>query len=93
VGVKAIINWEFDPSSLPLHEWLRDLVVITGEIRGREITESWTVLVKVVERIPDSWDTHAEVKFVTEIAPWYLWQHGYSFKLWNGKYVATVRIL
>lgn len=93
MGTRAIIHWEIDPSSLPNHEWLRDLVVITGEIRGREITEAWTVLVKVIEQIPESWDTNAEVKFITESAPWHLWRKGYSFKLWSGKNVATVTIL
>jgi len=92
VSVKAIIKWDFDPLSLPFHEWIRDLIVITGEIRGREITEAWTVLVKVVERIPESWDTYAEVKYITDDAPWHLWHQGYSFKLWNGRDVATVMI-
>lgn len=92
MSAKALIRWEFDPSPLPLNEWLRDLVVITGEIRGREVTEAWTVLVKIVDRVPESWNSYAEVKFITESAPWHLWQQGFSFKLWNGKDVATVTI-
>lgn len=31
--VNAIIHWENDPTSMPLNQWIRDLVVILGGIQ------------------------------------------------------------
>lgn len=61
--------------------------------RREEDTTAWTVLVKIIGRIPESWETNAEVKFIAESAPWHSWQQGYCFKLWNGRDVAAVTIL
>lgn len=90
--VEAIIQWENDPASMPLNQWIRDLVVILGGIEGKQIHDAWTVLVRITEQLPD-WNTRADVTFITEEAPWHLWEPGYCFKLWAGREVATVTIL
>ncbi|MDI4648034.1 hypothetical protein [Cohnella hashimotonis] len=54
---KAIIEWDKDkdPNKFPLNEWLRDIVVIFGEVVGRIIHgDVWTVLVRVTEVVDES---------------------------------------
>ncbi|MBU7316043.1 hypothetical protein [Paenibacillus oleatilyticus] len=91
---KAIIEWDKDPSHFPVNEWLRDIVVNFGKIENnRFYGDTWTVLVKVNKLIYDTWNTEADVAFIVDEAPWHLLETGFSFKLWAGRDIATVRIL
>ncbi|MEO3948074.1 hypothetical protein [Gorillibacterium sp. CAU 1737] len=91
---KAIVKWERDPSQYPVHEWLRDLVVIYGEVIDRRIEgDAWTVLVRITDFADRKWMTYADVAFLVEEAPWYLFETGYAFSLWAGKNIAKVTIL
>ncbi|MFC3803832.1 MULTISPECIES: hypothetical protein [unclassified Cohnella] len=92
---KAIIEWDKDKdtSKFPLNEWLRDIVVIFGEVVGKVIHgDVWTVLVRVTEVVDDS-HTYADVAFIVDGAPWHLLEPGFSFKLWAGREIAAVTIL
>ncbi|MDG0810360.1 hypothetical protein [Cohnella rhizosphaerae] len=92
---KAIIEWDKDkdPSKFSLNEWLRDIVVIFGEVVGKTIHgDAWTVLVRVKEVVDES-HTYADVTFVVDEAPWHLLEPGFSFKLWAGREIAGVTIL
>lgn len=91
---KAIIEWDKDPSRLPLNEWLRDIVVHFGEIKNRTMLgDTWTVLVRINGFVADTCHTYADVAFIVDEAPWHLLENGYSFKLWSGRDIATVTIL
>ncbi|KEQ21672.1 hypothetical protein [Paenibacillus tyrfis] len=91
---KAIIEWDKDPSLFPVNEWLRDIVVNFGKIENnRFYGDTWTVLVKVNKLIDDAWNTEADVAFIVDEAPWHLLEAGFSFNLWAGRDIATVRIL
>ncbi|PUA36420.1 hypothetical protein C8Z91_23725 [Paenibacillus elgii] len=90
----AIIEWDKDPSHYPTNVWLRDIVVIYGEIIDKKIYgNTWTVLVRITQLIDNSWSTYADVAFIVDEAPWHLLEKGYSFKLWAGRDIATVTIL
>jgi hypothetical protein len=94
MSAKAIIKWEFNPSSLAANEWLRDIVVIFGEVVGKQIIgDTWTVLVRITGFIPDTWNTYADVAFLVKEAPSHLLVEGYSFTLWAGRNIATVTII
>ncbi len=91
---KAIIEWYQDPSDYALHTWLRDIVMIDGEIVDRQIIGStWTVPVRITSFVDDTWQTYADVGFLVDEAPWDLLISGYTYKLWAGKDIATVTIL
>ncbi|PWW08731.1 hypothetical protein DFQ01_101457 [Paenibacillus cellulosilyticus] len=92
--VKAIISWRRDPSQLPVNEWLRDFIIHMGEIKDRSLQgDTWTVLVRVTGHINETWDTHADVAYLVDEAPWIMLEAGYSFKLWAGKDNADVTII
>lgn len=91
---KALIEWDNNPNQFPVNEWLKDLVMNFGIIDGKVFSgDTWTVLVRITEFIDDTWHTYADVAFIVDEAPWQLLINGYSFKLWHGREVATVRIL
>ncbi|MGC5327683.1 hypothetical protein [Brevibacillus sp. SYSU BS000544] len=93
-SAKAMINWDIDPSNLPTNEWIRDIVMNTGEIRGNRIYgDTWTVLVRITSHINGTWDTFADVAFIVDEAPWHLLKKDYTFTLWSGKDIATVTII
>lgn len=91
---KAIIKWDKDPSRYSMNEWLRDIVVIYGEIIDKKIYgDTWTVPVRITDFIDGTWNTYADVRFLVDEAPWHLLVSGYTFKLWAGRDIATVTIL
>jgi len=91
---QAIIEWDKDPASFPINEWLQDLVVNFGKIENNKLCgETWTVLVKISSSIGGTWNTYAEVAFIVDEAPWHLLKPGYRFKLWVGKDIAAVNIV
>ncbi|MGO4108713.1 hypothetical protein [Paenibacillus sp. YAF4_2] len=93
-SVKAIISWDRDPTKYELNIWLRDLIVHFGIIEGRQLMgDAWTVSVRVTGFIEGTWDTYADVGFIVDEAPWHELVSGYTFRLWAGKEIATVKIL
>jgi len=92
--VQSYIRWKKDPICFPVNEWIRDLVVIHGEIKDRTIYgDTWTVLVRITKPIDGTWDTYADVAFIVDEAPWQLLETGYNFNLWAGKDIAVVTII
>lgn len=74
---KAIIEWHKDPGSYPLNVWLRDIVVIYGEIMDKIIRgDTWTVPVRITAFIEGTWSTYADVGFLVDEAPWHLLVNG-----------------
>ncbi len=93
-SAKAIIKWDINPSGFQVNEWIRDIVVIFGEIKGKQIIgDTWTVLVNIKGFIENTWDTNADVAFIVDVAPWHLLIKGFSFKFWNGMDIVTVIII
>jgi hypothetical protein len=33
----ALITWKIDPNNFPVNKWIRDIVVIFGEIKDKQI--------------------------------------------------------
>ncbi|TXK74636.1 hypothetical protein FU659_28930 [Paenibacillus sp. N3.4] len=86
--------WDTDPIKFPCNTWLQDLIVHFGSIEGKQLTgEAWTVLVSITGLIEGMWDTFADVRFLVDDAPWQDLVCGYTFRLWAGREVATVKIL
>lgn len=93
-SVKALITWDSDPSKYPCNTWLLDLIVNYGTLEGKQFTgEAWTVPVKITGLIEGTWDTYADVRFLVDDAPWQELVSGYTFRLWAGREVATVKVL
>lgn len=93
-SVKALITWDSDPSKYPCNTWLRDLIINYGSLEGKQFTgEAWTVLVRITGLIEGTWDTYADVRFIVDDAPWQDLVRGYTFRLWAGREVATVKVL
>lgn len=92
--VKAFINWNKDPSRIPVNEWIKGIVVHYGEIKDKTFYgDTWTVLVRITKHNDNTWDTYADVAFIVDEAPWQLLETGYSFNLWSGNDFATVTIV
>ncbi|WP_219837591.1 hypothetical protein [Paenibacillus sp. R14(2021)] len=93
-SVKATITWEKDPARFLLNTWITDIIVNYGELKGKHfIGDSWTVPVRITSFVEGTWDTFADVGFLVDEAPWHLLVSGYTFRLWAGKEIATVKIL
>jgi hypothetical protein len=93
-SVKALITWDTDPSKFPCNTWLQDIIVHFGITEGKQLTgEAWTVQVKISGLIEGTWDTYADVQFLVDDAPWQDLISGYTFRLWAGREVATVKVL
>lgn len=93
-SVKALITWYRDPSNYPCNIWLQDLIVNYGDLEGKQFTgEAWTVHVRITGPIEGTWDTYADVRFLFDDAPWQDLVSRYTFRLWAGREVATVKVL
>jgi len=92
--VNALITWKSDPRNLPYNIWLQDLIVNYGKLECNQFSgEAWTVQVRITDLIEDTWDTYADVRFIVDDAPWQDLISGYTFRLWAGREVATVKVL
>jgi len=93
-SLKSIIAWERDPNNYARNVWLRDLIVYNGEIKGKQfIGDTWTMPVRITGMIEGTWNTYADVCFLVDEAPWHDLVSGYTFRLWAGSEIATVKIL
>lgn len=90
---QALIEWNIDPTSLPQQKWLTDqqLNLDASNIGNRLIEEGWNIQIRIIESLPDSWNTYAEVQFLTE--PQDAVEEGFTFLLWAGTYLADVTIV
>lgn len=90
---QALIEWNIDPNSLPQHKWLTDqqLNLDLPYTNVDSTEQGWTIQIRITESLPDSWDTYAEVQFLTD--PDDPLEEGFTFLLWAGSYVADVTIV
>ncbi|CAJ1317453.1 hypothetical protein PTI45_01121 [Paenibacillus nuruki] len=90
---QALIEWNIDPTSLPQQKWLTDqqLNLDLSHTKVDLTEEGWTIQIRITESLPDSWDTYAEVQFLTD--PDDPLEEGFTFLLWAGSYVADVTIV
>jgi hypothetical protein len=92
--VKALITWDSDPSEYPCNTWLQELIVQYGSTEGKQLSgEAWSVPVRITGLIEGTWETYADVRFLVDDAPWQVLVSGYTFRLWAGTEIATVKVL
>jgi hypothetical protein len=93
-SVKALITWDKDSSKFPCNIWLQELIVNYGDLEGEQFTgDTWTVPVRITSQIEGTWQTYADVRFLVDDAPWGDLVSGYTFRLWAGREIATVKVL
>lgn len=90
---QALIEWNIDPTSLPQQKWLTDqqLNLDLSYPNMDSTDEGWNIQIRITESLPDSWNTYAEVQFLTD--PDDPLEEGFTFLLWAGSYVADVTIV
>jgi len=84
--LQAMIRWNSDPADLPVGEWLQQLSDLQEDCPPQIDSEEDTVEgleIRIVSKIPDSWNTYGQVRIPTSMVPESGLQPGDVFTLWD----------